>query len=42
MLIAHEVHTKIIETIKRRGPSLPIQIAKEVNLSSLFVSAFLS
>lgn len=42
MLIAHDVHNKIIEAIKRRGPSLPIQIAKEVSLSSLFVSAFLS
>jgi len=42
MLIAHEVHTKIIDTIKRRGPSLPIQIAKDISLSSLFVSAFLS
>ena len=42
MLIAHDVHNKIIDTLKRRGPSLPIQIAKEVNLSSLFVSAFLS
>ncbi len=35
-------HEKIIEVIKRRGPSLPIQISKEVGLSSLFVSAFLS
>ncbi|MFA5259397.1 MAG: hypothetical protein WC979_04475 [Candidatus Pacearchaeota archaeon] len=42
MLIAHDVHNKIIETLKKRGPSLPIQIAKEVALSSLFVSAFLS
>lgn len=42
MLIAHDVHNKIIDTLKRRGPSLPVQIAKEVNLSSLFVSAFLS
>jgi len=42
MLVAHDVHNKIIDTIKKRGPSLPIQIAKEVALSSLFVSAFLS
>ncbi|MDP3026508.1 MAG: hypothetical protein Q8N63_02280, partial [Nanoarchaeota archaeon] len=35
-------HEKIIEVIKRRGPSLPIQISKEVGLSSLFISAFLS
>jgi len=42
MLVAHDVHNKIIDTLKKRGPSLPIQIAKEVALSSLFVSAFLS
>lgn len=35
-------HEKIIEVIKRRGPSLPIQISKEIGLSSLFISAFLS
>jgi hypothetical protein len=35
-------HEKIIEVIKRKGPSLPIQISKEVGLSSLFISAFLS
>lgn len=42
MIDAKEVQRKIIETIKKRGPSLPIQIAKDVGISSLFVSAFLS
>lgn len=37
-----ETHEKIIEILKNRGPSLPIQISKEVGLSSLFISAFLS
>lgn len=35
-------HEKIIEIIKNKGPSLPINIAKELSMSSLFVSAFLS
>ena len=38
----NETHNKIIEVLKSKGPSLPIQIAKELSLSSLFVSAFLS
>lgn len=33
---------KILSSIKTRGPSLPIQVAKSVNLSPLFASAFLS
>lgn len=37
-----EIHEKIVSALKRRGPSLPIQMAKELNMSSLFVSAFLS
>lgn len=37
-----ETHNKIISILSRRGPSLPIQIAKEIGVSSLFVSAFLS
>ncbi|MEK6872730.1 MAG: hypothetical protein AABW90_01825 [Nanoarchaeota archaeon] len=37
-----EIHEKIISALRRRGPSLPIQMGKELNMSSLFVSAFLS
>lgn len=37
-----ETHNKIISILRIRGPSLPIQIAKELKMSSLFVSAFLS
>ncbi|MBS3124545.1 hypothetical protein J4437_08020, partial [Candidatus Woesearchaeota archaeon] len=33
---------RIVEIIKLKGPSLPIQLAKQLNISSLFVSAFLS
>ena len=36
------VKEKIIQIIKRRGPSLPAHIAKETELSILFSSAFLS
>ncbi len=36
------VKEKIISILQRRGPSLPIHIAKETNLSMLFSSAFLS
>lgn len=32
---------KIIEAIKKRGPSLPVHIANETGLSMLFASAFL-
>ena len=37
-----DTHKKIIEILKIKGPSLPIQIAKQIRISSLFVSAFLS
>jgi hypothetical protein len=37
-----EIQQKIISILKERGPSLPIQIAKETEMSSLFISAFLS
>ena len=37
-----ETHEKIINLLKEKGPSLPINIAKAVEISSLFVSAFLS
>jgi hypothetical protein len=36
------IKNKILDILKRRGPSLPIQVAKELQLNSLFVSAFLS
>lgn len=42
MLKAQEVHSKIIDSLRKRGPSLPIQVAKDMTMSSLFVSAFLS
>jgi len=35
-------HEKILEVIKERGPSLPVQIARVLGMSSLFISAFLS
>jgi len=37
-----EKKRKILEIIKRRGPSLPVHIANETELSMLFSSAFLS
>ena len=37
-----EIKQKIINTLKIRGPSLPVHIAKEINMSILFTSAFLS
>ncbi len=37
-----EVKGKIIEIIRRKGPSLPVEIARETGLSPLFASAFLS
>jgi len=33
---------KIMQFLRTRGPSLPVHIAKEINLSILFTSAFLS
>lgn len=42
MLKANDTHKKIIEILRIKGPSLPIQISKQIGLSSLFVSAFLS
>jgi len=39
---AMKVKEKIINFIRLRGPSLPVQIAKETGLSILFASAFLS
>ena len=37
-----DVRKKIVSIINRRGPSLPVHIAKEINLSILFTSVFLS
>ncbi len=39
---AMQTREKIISFIKLKGPSLPVQIAKETGLSILFASAFLS
>ena len=39
---ANETHEKIIGLLEEKGPSLPIQVAKELGMSSLFISAFLS
>ncbi|MDO8623068.1 MAG: hypothetical protein Q7R52_02385, partial [archaeon] len=36
------IKERIINILNRRGPSLPVHVAKEVNLSMLFASAFLS
>jgi hypothetical protein len=37
-----QIRERIISFIQSHGPSLPVQIAKETNLSILFASAFLS
>jgi len=37
-----EIKQKIISSLQERGPSLPVQIAREVQQSILFTSAFLS
>ena len=42
MIEQNETHQKIIQVLREKGPSLPIQIAKEIGMSSLFISAFLS
>ncbi len=42
MIETNETQEKIINILKEKGPSLPIQIAKEIGISSLFISAFLS
>lgn len=38
----NDVHKKIIRILENKGPSLPIQLAKEIRIDSLFISAFLS
>ncbi len=37
-----EIKENIILILKKRGPSIPVHIAKEINQSMLFTSAFLS
>ena len=37
-----QLKDKIVNTLRIRGPSLPVHIAKEINSSTLFTSAFLS
>ncbi|MGD9276462.1 MAG: hypothetical protein PVJ67_04795 [Candidatus Pacearchaeota archaeon] len=37
-----QLKEKIMQTLRRRGPSLPVHIANETGLSILFASAFLS
>jgi hypothetical protein len=37
-----EIKLGIINFLRKKGPSLPVHIAKEVNLNTLFASAFLS
>ena len=39
---ASQIKEKILLILRRRGPSLPVHIAKETELSILFASAFLS
>lgn len=39
---ALETKEKILSILRRRGPSLPVHVAKETGLSILFASAFLS
>tara|TARA_Y100000310_G_C20679775_1_gene815209 strand:+ start:1010 stop:1891 length:882 start_codon:yes stop_codon:yes gene_type:complete len=41
-MMENETHEKIINILKEKGPSLPIQIAKQLGISSLFISAYLS
>ena len=42
MIKQKEIHDKIIQILGEKGPSLPIQISKEIGINSLFISAFLS
>lgn len=39
---AKEVKRKIVDLMKIRGPSLPVQVAKALNITSIFAGAFLS
>jgi len=42
MIQTNETHNKIIQLLEKNGPSLPVQISKQIGLNSLFISAFLS
>jgi hypothetical protein len=37
-----DIYEKIIRALEQKGPSLPIRLSRDVGLSSLFISAFLS
>jgi len=39
---ANDTHEKIVRLLGEKGPSLPINMSKELGMSSLFISAFLS
>ncbi len=42
MINSEVVKSKIMSFIEKKGPSLPIQIAKDIGMNSIFTSAFLS
>jgi len=42
MTDAIQLKEKIVSILKIKGPSIPVRIAKEINMSPLFTSAFLS
>lgn len=42
MLESKRVPEKIIDILEQKGPSLPIQLATQIGISSLFISAYLS
>jgi hypothetical protein len=42
MVEVNILKNRIIDVLKKKGPSLPIQIAKEISQNSIFTSAFLS
>jgi len=42
MINSEVVKSKILSFIEKKGPSLPIQIAKDLGMNSIFTSAFLS
>lgn len=42
MINTEVIKSKVLSFIERNGPSLPMQIAKELGMNSIFASAFLS
>lgn len=42
MIEQNQTHNKIIQILEEKGPSLPINLSKQIGMSSLFISAFLS